>query len=545
MDIDAYHISVEPDKIVIKTATPSGAMYATTTLVQILKNKKINLMEIDDWPDLRIRGVMIDISRSKVPKLETLKHMCYELALMKINHIELYVEGFSFEYKSFLDEININKNYITLDEYLELEEFCQKFFIDLVPNENGFGHMADWLALDKYHHLAECEDGFFIWGAHRPPSTLDFKDPKSLELVKALYKDMIPHFKSKYFNMDFDEPIELGKGKNKEYVEKHGEANAYLEYFNKLCDEVKSYGKTPMLWGDVLIKHPESLKKIPKDVIFIDWGYDHLYNFESHGKMLEENNIPFMTAPGTITWGTVVGKDVDMIGSIKNAAIAAKNHHGLGLLITDWGDFGHLQYLPSSIPGFLYGACMAWSNLDVEEIESLVISNIGEVGKISLELSSYSSLDEYRSYGNKIFTPIMYAEHAARYGDEAVNYYLNAMKNNIVSKEVHEKYLDFFNTAKDKLLKLDCDLKRDELLNSVLLLLTLNDIDYKIGQIIDGKLVNFDDEMNRLDIYSKEHQRLWYTRNKENGFKLSIKRIEWLKDILVKIIERKENEKDA
>ena len=35
-----------------------------------------------------------------------------------------------------------------------------------------------------------------------------------------------------------------------------------------------------MLWGDVLIKHKEALKDVPKDVIFIDWGYDKNYPFQ-------------------------------------------------------------------------------------------------------------------------------------------------------------------------------------------------------------------------------------------------------------------------
>ena len=44
--------------------------------------------------------------------------------------------------------------------------------IDLVPNQNT-GHMTDWLQHDEFKDLAESPDGFFIWGAHRAPSTLN------------------------------------------------------------------------------------------------------------------------------------------------------------------------------------------------------------------------------------------------------------------------------------------------------------------------------------------------------------------------------------
>ena len=82
--------------------------------------------------------------------------------------------------------------------------------------------------------------------------------------------------------MNFDEPFELGKGKSKEACDKKGLGNVYLEYVLKAYEEVKKYKKIPMMWGDVLINHPELLKKLPKDMIFIDWGYDAFYPFEKN-----------------------------------------------------------------------------------------------------------------------------------------------------------------------------------------------------------------------------------------------------------------------
>jgi len=49
-----------------------------------------------------------------------------------------------------------------------------------------------------------------------------------------------------------------------------------------------------------------------------------------------------------------------MIGNCRGAADAARAYGGSGFLNTDWGDLGHLQYLPVSEPGFAYGAAVAW-----------------------------------------------------------------------------------------------------------------------------------------------------------------------------------------
>ena len=125
--------------------------------MQIFKDEEVKCLKIEDSPDLEIRGVMLDISRSKVPTLATLKNLVDIFAMLKYNHLELYVEGFSYEYKSFKDEISIDNNYLPFEDYMSLQEYCENNFIDLVPNQNGCGHMAAWLELPKYKELAESE----------------------------------------------------------------------------------------------------------------------------------------------------------------------------------------------------------------------------------------------------------------------------------------------------------------------------------------------------------------------------------------------------
>ena len=235
-----YNLEINKNQIIITAKTLVGAFYGIKTLMQIFKDEEVKCLKIEDSPDLEIRGVMLDISRSKVPTLATLKNLVDILAMLKYNHLELYVEGFSYEYKSFKDEISIDKNYLPFEDYMNLQEYCENNFIDLVPNQNGCGHMAAWLELPKYKELAECEDGFFIWGAHRPTSTLDVTNPKSAELVKKMYDDMLPYFNSNYFNMNFDEPFEIGHGKSKEMVEQYGEAAVFIKYFKELSDYVKT-----------------------------------------------------------------------------------------------------------------------------------------------------------------------------------------------------------------------------------------------------------------------------------------------------------------
>lgn len=536
---EEYELTITNKNIRIEASSDIGIYYGLQTLRQCKRQNSFLGCKIQDHPDLPVRGVMIDISRSKVPTLETLKQIVTLCSQLKYNHIELYVEGFSYEYESF-PEVLSEKNYIRKVDYVALEQYAKEHYMDLVPNQNGFGHMSDWLARDEYHHLAECEDGFTIWGCHRPSSTLDPTNKESYELVKKMYEDMLPCFTSPYFNMNFDEPYELGHGKSKEECEKTSKEDVFLSFFRPLYEVVKQYHKTPLIWGDCLIHHPEAIAKLPKDMILIDWGYSLGYDFKTHAKMLKEHKVNFILAPGTCTWSTVTGRYDDMIGSIQNSSKAAKENGGLGILVTDWGDIGHLQYLPFSYPGFIYGAQCGWDIEDESVIQPYLEKLVGvQCANAILLLSKYTNLEgSYRDYGSRLFSVILWAEHARRQTNP-VEFYLDKMQwNGIEEKQRKELRLYFENIA--KIIQKEESIVKKEIQNSIELLVTLLDIQEKLELVIQQKnQVNFEKEILILEAYKKEHHVLWNLRNIEAGFIPSSNRIQWLIQMLTKIDERR------
>lgn len=537
---EEYHLIIQEDRVQIISKTEKAAFYGLVTLKQLQSEQIIETQEIKDKPDLEVRGLMLDISRAKVLNVSSIKKIIDLVAELKYNHLELYVEGFSYEYKN-IKEALADKNYLTQEEYLEVEKYAIEKYIDFVPNQNGFGHMSDWLALDKFKELAECPDGFEIWGSKRPPSTLDPTNPKSFELVKQMYEEMIPFTKSKYFNMNFDEPYELGHGKSKQECLKTSTEDVYIEYLEKLANVVRKYNKTPMIWGDVLVKHPDKISKLSKDIVFIDWGYNKAYDFVNHAKMLEELKVKYLLAPGTSTWSSITGRFIDMKETIENSTYASKKYHGLGILLTDWGDMGHLQYLPSSYLGFIYGAMLSWSSGTIEDAEKYlaIILNDEILAKVIVELSRYHELEgEYRDYGTRLFASIMWAEHGRRQ-DDKVNFFLNRMKSNIISYEAVQKLHDLFIQEKNKLQNAKECLEKDEIKNAILLLETLLDINERLHSYLDNCIVNFDEPIKNLEKYLENHKKLWLARNIKEGYAFSANRINWLIEMLM-CLDRKE-----
>jgi hexosaminidase len=102
----------------------------------------------------------------------------------------------------------------TPEDILKLDRFCKKRHIELVANQNSFGHMHRWLKHDKYKGLAECPEGYPHPFAPSPePFSLNATDPKSVEFVDELLSELLPHFTSKKVNVGCDETFDLGKGR--------------------------------------------------------------------------------------------------------------------------------------------------------------------------------------------------------------------------------------------------------------------------------------------------------------------------------------------
>jgi hypothetical protein len=403
LPVQGYTMDIKPGKITIGYSTKQGLYYAIVSLKVLRQNYSgsIPCVYIEDSPDLAVRGLMLDISRDKVPTKETLMGIAGLLADLKYNHFELYIEGFSFAYPSFRNLWEGKETPVTGEEIRSLDVFCKAHFIDFVPNQNSFGHMMAWLATDQFKDLAECPGGFKMMGLMSMKTTLDPVDPRSIELVSKMTDDLLPNFTSSNFNVNLDEPFELGKGKSKELCAKKGEGQVYLDYANKLHAIVKGKKKKMMMWADIVLRHPELIPQIPKDITLLDWGYEASYPYQRHCKTLQAAGIDYMVCPGTNSWTSITGRTDNMLATIQSAATNGVKYGAKGMLLTDWGDMGHWQYLPVSYAGYTAGAAFSWNSRSGTEpalktfLNSYIFRDENAImGDIVLDLGRYSKFEE-------------------------------------------------------------------------------------------------------------------------------------------------------
>lgn len=359
-----YRLRISGDGIDLMAGDEAGAFYGVATLVQMLRqcDGVLPAGEVEDSPDFPSRGVMLDASRSKVPKLATLFDLVDLLSGWKINHLELYTEH-TFAYENH-GEVWAQASPMTGEDILRLDAYCRERFVELVPNQNSFGHMHRWLTLPRYSHLAECPNGFDLTleghTTRMPPFSLNPTDRRSIELMDELFSELLPHFSSEKFNVGCDETWDVGLGRSAGAVEEKGAGRVYLEYLLGIHELVKRHGRTMHFWGDIIIQHPELVPELPGDIVVLEWGYEADHPFGEHGAEFARSGIPFFVCPGTSSWNAIAGRTSNCLANVHNATENGLRHGATGVLTTDWGDNGHTQYLPVSYLGFAAGAALSW-----------------------------------------------------------------------------------------------------------------------------------------------------------------------------------------
>lgn len=359
-----YRITVDPEGISISASNDKSLFYAVQTLRQLvsgLRNPALPCGIIFDYPAFGNRGVMWDISRDRVPTLETMSLLIDIFSLLKLNKLQLYTEH-TFAYAGH-EEVWKDASPYAAEDIESIIRYASLRGMEVVPNQNSFGHMERWMRHDKYRPLAETPEGFTDpWGFLRPiPSTLCPIDPASEALMRDLYGQLLPLFPAGQVNIGGDEPWELGQGRSKQACESSGKGSVYLDFILKLRNAAAEYGKTVQLWADIVINHPEIIPRIPEDMTLIEWGYEADHPFAEHCGLLREAGLAFYVCPGTSSWNSIGGRWDNARSNLEDAALQGTRFGADGYLIADWGDNGHLQQLPVSLPAIVYGADLAWN----------------------------------------------------------------------------------------------------------------------------------------------------------------------------------------
>ena len=355
----AYRLTINSNFIRLEATTNTGLFYATQSLKQLyrysfLSNKGsiiVPCMTVTDWPNYKVRAWQDDISRGPIVSVDYLKRLIPQLAECKLNAFSLYTEH-TFKTKCHPDIAPTDA--FTAEEIKELEDFCKPYHIQIIGNQQCFGHFEEILCNPFYSHLADTK-----WNLNpAKEETYQFLEDHLREVARA--------YKSPYFNINCDETESLGQGYAKAYVDSVGQTTAYYQHINRVNRMLRPYRKRVMMWGDIADKHPEILNNLDNDIFLIAWSYDGRDDFNEFLQPYVKSGRNYFVAPGVSLSERVWPKHYEFKKNITNLCRDGYKNGAMGVINTCWDDFGE-SLTNCALYGLAWGAETSWNAVTKQE----------------------------------------------------------------------------------------------------------------------------------------------------------------------------------
>ncbi len=353
---EGYILYPAGEKIILAAFTTTGMFNGLQSLLQLAVYEHVtgdafqpNL--IIDWPDLSLRGISDDMSRGQVSTLDNLKKIIRFLARYKMNVYMPYIEDI-FPVSTY-PQIGNQRGAITTAEWAEMQDYAQRYHVQIIPIFQTLGHYENILLDPAFHPIAEFPGS----------ASLEVLHPETYKFLEKAFTEVVPAFSSPFFHIGADESWDVGKYKTIELVDRFGIASVHARHYQKVYDLLQPYNKKIMMYGDIILNHPTILNEIPKDIIVIDWQY-HVTDYYNSTEVFKKAGQPFIVSPGTHNWGNWFPDLTDAALNISIITEDGKSNGALGSICSNWGDYGGMNLREFNYLPFAYSAAVSWNLAD-------------------------------------------------------------------------------------------------------------------------------------------------------------------------------------
>ena len=518
-------------------------------------------------------GYMADCSRNAVARVDTLKKLVRQAALMGYHFIGLYLEDtLAIPEEPYFGYM---RGAYTKEEIAEVVRYAELFGVEIRPYVETLAHLNQIIRYEHYQKFIDTDD-ILLAGDERTYAFLD-------HYLKAV-SDAFP---SRRVNLGMDEAHMVGLGK---YLDAHGYQNRvkiiqkHLERVMEIC---RKYGLQPQMWSDMFFrlafggeyyvkdKPMADNVKIPEGLELVYWDYysadeEHYDDMlRQHRKMTDKVSF----AGGVWKWigfaphnrySAVIGK----------AALSSCRRNGItSVVMTGWGDNGGEASQFSILPGLFEDARLVYED-DLPESAFYALTGIREEDYMKLDLNNplperedrVNNAGKFLLYNDVllgVFDPLAkqladgyYADAAKQPGDgyyadaakqPGDGYYADAAKQlsngyyEDAAKQLEQAVRDSSGSSLCYVLKTQASLCR--VLQDKANLGTVIRAAYDAGD--REKLREIAEEaipqlLEKLDRFYQDFRKQWMSENKAFGFEVQSLRIGGLRQRILEVQQRME-----
>lgn len=301
-------------------------------------------------------GVMLDMSRNGVMKVETLKKYVDYLSAFGYNMLQLYTEDtYEVDGEPYFGYL---RGGYKKSELKEIDAYCKKKGIELVPCIQTLAHLN---TIFKWPAYAVVNDTANI---------LLVDDPRTYQLIDNMFATIAECYTSRRVHIGMDEAHMVGLG---QYLDKHGYCNRFEllnKHLAKVVEIAKKYGFDPMMWSDMFFriansgeyygrdpKLPQELiDGVPSDVSLVYWDYYH-DNKDDYRAMISAHQKfgrDIWFAGGAWSWIGFAPANQYTLRTMKPALDVCREEGMENIFMTMWGDNGRECSLFALLPSLYY-----------------------------------------------------------------------------------------------------------------------------------------------------------------------------------------------
>ena len=232
----------------------------------------------------------------------------------------------------------------TPEETVSLVEFCREHGIDVIPEVECFGHTSYILKVERYRHLRDDPEGAHMEGI------CPFHE-EARDILRDLLRDTAQIFSPKYIHTGLDEVAFGAQPLTQQRLKATPKWKLYAEHVAWLNTQVKSLGRTMMMWGDHLLDtrkgnalldseaySSEMAEIVARDIVMVDWHYEAKPDPATVNSLL---NAGFDVVAGSAVQchgvhGMPTRDNIDNLRSFTRIAAEANSPRMLGVIHTVW-----------------------------------------------------------------------------------------------------------------------------------------------------------------------------------------------------------------
>lgn len=309
-------------------------------------------------------GVMWDLSRNGVLRMEAWEEILRKFALLGINSVQLYMEDvYEIPGEPFF---GYGRGGYSADELRRIDDYGHRLGIEIVPCIQTLGHLGQILRWPAYSDLADV------------PGVLMVGEKKTQELIGRMLDQMSACFRSRTLHIGMDEAHGVGTGN---YLTRNGYQRAFdilIRHLETVVEMCRARGLHPMMWSDMFFRigsqrhdyydreavvPSEVACRIPPGVELVYWDYYHADPgfYEEWIKRHRALGKEPIFAAGAWNWGRFWAYAPRWRESLSAGMKTAREQKLAQTFLTIWGDDGDEFHPASVLPAIQYFAQWAYA----------------------------------------------------------------------------------------------------------------------------------------------------------------------------------------